>query len=96
MWTCGIDIATQQPTPAIESSAVSAFGDKPERLRFAALSLQCAPRPCSAAGARRRSEKASGSIAASAEDADADVGLPPAGGVEEMLQRSAARSAPAR
>jgi hypothetical protein len=29
MWTCGIAMATQQPTPAIHSSTISVFDDTP-------------------------------------------------------------------
>ena len=42
MWTCGIDIATQQATPASTSSAMSVFGDRPSgRVAADAASALC-------------------------------------------------------
>ena len=52
MWTCGIDIATQQPTLATHNSAISAFGETPRAL---APPVVIAAAPASAIGMRRRS-----------------------------------------
>ncbi len=95
MCTCGIDIATQQATPATHSSACSAFGAQPERPRGAGDAAGGAD---AAAGGmarggrrRRRSTSASGSIVARQNDADADVGLRASRAVvDEVLQSPAA------
>ena len=61
MCTCGIDIATQQATPAMHSSDLQ----RCRRERHSGLPARAAgvpaPAPCSAGG-RRRSISASGSI----------------------------------
>ena len=60
MWTCGIDMATQQATPAMLSSTVSAFGDRPSgRSGFAATVAELA---VLIAGGRLRSTRARLSI----------------------------------
>ena len=90
MWTCGIDIATQHATPATHSSACSAAGEKPSGRSDGAAATGG---PCAAPSVRRdrrpvgaaAGRSASGSIATSAENADADVGRAPADGVDEVL-----------
>ena len=73
MCTCGIDMATQQATPATHSSACSAAGEKPSG-RSDTEAATGAPEACggtsdagvmdrAADGGRGRSTNASGSIA---------------------------------
>ena len=61
MWTCGIDIATQQATPATHKIACSALGDRPAAVCAAACEASTAGPP--SLGARRRSIGTNGSIA---------------------------------
>jgi hypothetical protein len=62
MWTCGIDMATQQATPAIASTAVKALGDRPSGLSLFNPPLNSAP--ADTAGGRCRSVKARKNMAA--------------------------------
>ena len=86
MWTCGIAIATQQATPATQSSACAAFIDRPNgtrrRRRRAAAPRRCRGRergrPAAHEERQRRHDDG-------AEHAQADVGLAPADGLDEVL-----------
>jgi hypothetical protein len=67
MCTCGIDIATQHPTPASMSKACKPFGDRPSAAKRGArraASAVAAAAPPGDEGGGRRSTKASGSIVA--------------------------------
>ena len=60
MWTCGIDIATQQATPAMQSSVCAALVDRPNGR--ASRADGCAPPASTAAasaGGRPRMKSAS-------------------------------------
>jgi hypothetical protein len=61
IWTCGIDIATQHATPAIDRSPSSALGDSPSGV---ALDLPESKASVDASGGRFASTKASGSMVA--------------------------------
>ena len=61
MWTCGIDMATQQAKPAISSSTCSARGDRPSDSGDFTPPVVT---EVSCAGGRRRSARESGSIVA--------------------------------
>ena len=68
MWTCGIDIATQQDSPAMVSSTCSARGDSPSERTCHAPRAAIARAFPLGDGPRRTS--ATGSMVASAEHAD--------------------------
>ena len=91
MCTCGMDIATQQATPATHSRPCSAAGEKPSGRSETDAATGCpSPAPARrqaaampADGAQYERER---QHRQQAEDADADVGLAPAGAVDEILQ----------
>jgi hypothetical protein len=58
MWTCGIDMATQQAIPAMHNSAISAFEETPSVPSLPAALAWEAAECCD--GARRRSSSESG------------------------------------
>ena len=61
MWTCGIDMATQQPMPATISTACKALGERPsERDEWAATPALPSAACCKGGG--RRNTKASGTM----------------------------------
>ncbi len=67
MCTCGIDIATQQATPAMHSRVCTAPADMPSTSGWpepptAAATLPAAGTACTSTGGLRRSTIASGSI----------------------------------
>ena len=65
MCTCGIDMATQQATPATHSSASSDVGRQAERPLRRQPAAPARPTPTGASGGgRRRSTSASGTMLA--------------------------------
>ncbi len=86
MCTCGIDIATQQATPATQSSAWAAFIDRPNGRCASACRRRARPSTAAAsAGGRARMQQGEQRHRRGAEDAHADVGLAPADGLDEVL-----------
>ena len=61
MWTCGIDIATQQATPATINSAISVLEERPSVPRVPLDTAPAASAGCDGAG--RRIARMSGSMA---------------------------------
>ena len=85
MCTCGIDIATQQATPAMHSSACAAPSERPNgRVASRPAPPRRRPRPPAPAAGARMNERQQ-RHRRGAEDADADVGLAPADGLDEVL-----------
>ena len=58
MWTCGIDMATQQAKPARQSTTCSALGERPSPGPPARKSAEAA----GSVGARRRNTSRNGSM----------------------------------
>ena len=87
MCTCGIDIATQQATPATHSSACSTPRRQAERPRRRAGSPArgCRRDGCCSGGRAPQHEARAAASSATQNDADADVGLAPADGLDEVL-----------
>ena len=86
MCTCGIAIATQQATPAMQSSVCAAFSDRPNgRVEGTGAPGLATLVATTAAGGRARMREREPGHRHAGEDAEADVSLAPADAGDEML-----------